>query len=58
MNLPNDISRCSNETCEKRKDCARFIQYINDLLINKEIYISRFDDKNCKFFIKYPKNDD
>jgi len=51
--LPNDISRCSNDKCTKRKECVRFIQFINDMLVNQEIYLNKFEEENCSFFIKY-----
>lgn len=51
--LPNDISRCSNEKCTKRKECARFIQFINDQLNDKVVFINKFKEENCTSFIKY-----
>lgn len=28
--LPNDVSRCSNNTCSLRTDCKRYLQFEND----------------------------
>jgi hypothetical protein len=47
MTLPNDISRCSNERCEKKLKCKRYL----DCLPWVTYLYTEFNEKHCKFFI-------
>jgi len=48
MTLLNDISRCSNERCEKKLKCKRYL----DCLPFEVYSYSEFDEKDCKYFIE------
>lgn len=45
--LPQDYARCSNEKCERRLSCARFL----DVLPFEEGYMyAGFNEIDCKFY--------
>lgn len=46
--LPKDITRCSNEKCEKKDNCARYL----DRLPFEIYWYSKFNEKDCKEFIE------
>jgi hypothetical protein len=46
--LPNDISRCSNERCEKKLKCKRYL----DCLPWKTYSYSDFNEVDCGDFIE------
>ncbi len=48
MTLPNDISRCSNERCERKMKCKR---YLDRLPFETYLYAD-FNEKDCNFFIE------
>ena len=48
MTLPNDISRCSNERCEKKLKCKRYL----DCLPFVGYWYTYFNEVDCKFFIE------
>lgn len=49
MKLPNDYSRCMNETCLLRSDCLRFLDKGDGI-----VPVSNFKPKNgkCEYQIK------
>ena len=47
MTLLNDISRCSNERCEKRLKCKRYL----DCLPWETYSYADFNEVDCKDFI-------
>lgn len=47
MTLPNDISRCANERCEKKLKCKRYL----DCLPWETYSYSDFNEVDCKDFI-------
>ena len=49
MTLPDDISRCSNERCEKRMKCKRYL----DCLPWETYSYSDFNEVDCNFYIEY-----
>lgn len=53
-NLPNDYSRCINDTCELRNNCLRY----TDKGTTKYMTLTMFEVKNgkCNNFIKYDNN--
>jgi hypothetical protein len=54
MNLiPKDYTRCSNESCEKKMTCMRFLQFEIDLKEDKKspISVCRFKSKDCEKII-------
>ena len=54
MTLPNDISRCSNERCEKKLKCKRYLYR----LPGETYSYSDFNEVDCEFFIENElKND-
>ena len=54
MTLPNDISRCSNERCEKKLKCKRYL----DRLPWETYSYADFNEVDCKDFIENElKND-
>lgn len=48
MTLPNDISRCYNERCEKRLKCKRYL----DCLPWETYRYADFNEVDCVFFIE------
>lgn len=48
MTLPNDITRCSNERCERKLRCSRYL----DCLPWETYSYSEFNEVDCKFFIE------
>jgi hypothetical protein len=48
MTLPNDISRCSNERCERKLKCKRYL----DCLPWETYWYSDFNEVDCEFFIE------
>lgn len=48
MTLLNDISRCSNERCEKKLKCKRYL----DCLPLETYSYSDFNEVDCEFFIE------
>ena len=54
MNLiPNDYSRCSNETCVKKTICKRFLQLeVDKTKNNTPISVCRFESKDCEKLIR------
>jgi len=46
--LPNDIARCSNESCLKKLKCARYL----DALPFETYWYSEFRGPNCEYFIE------
>ena len=48
MTLPNDISRCANERCEKKLKCKRYL----DCLPWDMYSYADFNEVNCEFFIE------
>ncbi|HCB89077.1 MAG TPA: hypothetical protein DEP71_07330 [Porphyromonadaceae bacterium] len=48
MTLPNDISRCANERCEKK---LRYKRYLDRLPWETYGY-SDFNEADCEFFIE------
>lgn len=54
MILPNDVSRCSNERCEKKLRCRRYL----DCLPFETYSYTNFNEVDCEFFIESEiKND-
>lgn len=51
MTLPNDISRCSNERCEKKLKCKRYL----DCLPWETYSYADFNEVDCEFFIENEK---
>jgi hypothetical protein len=52
--LPNDVSRCSNNTCSLRTDCKRYLQFENDknnFTVAPITYFLSQDDK-CGYQLK------
>lgn len=47
--LPNDISRCANERCERKMRCKRYL----DCLPFETYWYNDFNEKDCEFFINY-----
>ena len=48
MMLNKDIARCSNERCEKKLKCKRYL----DCLPFETYWYNDFNEKNCIFFIE------
>lgn len=48
MILLNDISRCSNERCEKKLKCKMYL----DRLPWETYWYSDFNEVDCEFFIE------
>ena len=48
MTLPNDISRCANERCERKLKCKRYL----DRLPWETYSYSEFDENDCGDFIE------
>ena len=48
MILPNDISRCANERCEKKLKCKRYL----DRLPFETYWYGDFNEVDCEFFIE------
>jgi hypothetical protein len=46
-----DITLCSNDTCERRKECNRFTSKPDS---HWQSYI-RFEEKDCEYFITNAK---
>jgi hypothetical protein len=56
--IPNNVSRCNNNSCKKRMICKRYLQMLNDAGTREESITSsiRFEDKNCQKFIEHDDN--
>lgn len=55
MNLiPSDYSRCTNEKCEKKENCKRFLQTKIDEQKKdfKTVSSCKFKSENCEKIIK------
>jgi hypothetical protein len=48
MTLPNDISRCSNERCDRKLKCKRYL----DRLHWETYSYADFNEADCGFFIE------
>ena len=48
MILPNDISRCANERCEKKLKCKRYL----DCMPGETYSYSDFNEVDCKDFFE------
>lgn len=48
MTLPNDTSRCSNERCDRKLKCKRYL----DCLPWETYSYSDFNEIDCKDFIE------
>lgn len=46
--LPDDIARCENEKCSKKKTCARYL----DVLPTEQYYFSTFPDEDCDYYLE------
>ena len=53
--IPNDYTRCSNDKCEKREGCKRFLQNLLDKSQKeiKPVSVVAFNDENCEKQIKF-----
>lgn len=47
--LADDMARCSNEKCNKKLNCKRYL----DKLPFENYWFDTFNENECKYYIKY-----
>ncbi|MEG1353734.1 MAG: hypothetical protein RSC65_02055 [Malacoplasma sp.] len=51
--MANDISKCANENCERKKECYRYTCAPNKLYQSYSLFL----ETDCEYFIENNKED-